>query len=194
MDYKVVADTLASMAAFVAIVTSMLGWYQSARKPLKVTRVVVHQKDSESKFIIVVRNVKPYPVTIKAVDCYRRKRYQVQKKTGGKPEYDELFPGSEQMFRDQVDCEISANGHTDVIVTANPQTDIPSKLLFLLDTSHGYHELWCKEVTVVEIGQVEVYGVEYKYDYYSKLPARTRYFWKRVVELTRSCSRRLRRG
>lgn len=194
MDYKVIADTLASGAAFVAIVAAMYSWYQGARKPLKVIRVVVHQKESEWNFIIVVRNTKPYPVTIKAADCYRRKRYRVQKKLGGKPEYDELFPGAEQIFRGGIDCEIAANGHTDVPVSTNPQSDIPSNLLFLLDTSHGYQELWCKNVDVVEIGQVEVYGVNYRHDFSSRLPAKTCYIWKRVEELTKSCSRRLRRG
>lgn len=185
------ADILASGAAFVAIVVAMYGWYQSARRPLNIARIVVHQKDSESNFIIVVRNVKPYPVKIKAVDCYKRKRYQVQKKIGGKPEYDELFPVKDQLFRDRADCEVSAKGHANVCVSIGPQSDIPSKLLFLLDTSHGYQELWCKEITVIEIGQVEVYGVEYKHDFIYKLPAKMCYVWKRFVDLTKFFSRRI---
>ncbi len=194
MEYKVIADTLASVAAFVAIVSVMVGWYRSARKPLKITRVVVHRKEDETTFILVVKNVKPYPITIKRTDCYRRKKYQVQKKLGGRPEYSELFPGSEILSTSRQAFEIEANGHTDIRITGARNLGVPEKLLFLLETSHGYHELWCKDVSIVEIGKVDVYGVEYRLDYESRHRAKALYYWKVLKELTTSCSRRLRRG
>jgi len=194
LEYKVLADTLASVAAFVAIVGVMASWYRSARKPLKIMRVVVHRKEDETTFILVVKNVKPYPVTIKRTDCYRRKKYQVQKELGGKPEYSELFPGSEMLSTSRQAFEIAANGHTDIRIAGARNLTIPEKLLFLLETSHGYHELWCKDVSIVEIGKVDVYSVEYKYDYESKRRAKALYYWKLLKELTTRCSRPLHRG
>lgn len=194
MEYKVLADTLASVAAFVAIVSVMVEWYRSARKPLKITRVVIHRKKNETTFILVVKNWKAYPITVKRVDCYRRKRYEVQKKRGGKPEYSELLAGSEMIFSRKMDFDISANGHTDLRIGIVGNANILEKLLFLLETSHGYHELWCKDVTIVEIGKVDVYSLECKHDYNSKLSAKSMFYWKLLKELTISCSRRLRRG
>jgi hypothetical protein len=129
---------------------------------------------------LVVKNVKPYPVVIKRTDCYRRKKYEVQKKHGEKPEYSELFSGSERIFGTKAEFEIAANGHTDIRISDVSLSDIPTRLLFLLETSHGYHELWCKEVTVVEIGKVDVYSLEYKLDFESKWHAKVVYYWKRL--------------
>lgn len=185
MEYKVIADTLASVAAFVAIVSVMVGWYRSARKPLNITRVVVHRKKDETTFILVVKNVKPYPITIKRTECYRRKKYEVQKKLGGKIEYSELFPGSELLSTSSQTFEIFPNGHTDIRIAGVANLDIPEKLLFLLETSHGYHELWCKDVSIVDIGKVNVYGVEFKHDCDSKYQAKALYYWKLIKELTK---------
>jgi len=175
LEFKVLVDTLASIASLVAIVSVMVGWYRSARRPLRVTRVVVHKSTNDLTFIVLVKNVKDYPVTIQRTDCYRRKKYEVQKKHGGRPEYSKFFPGSEMIFTSRDTFEIAANGHTDIRIRIAGTTDIPSRLLFLLETSHGYHELWCKEIVVVEIGKVEVYGVEYKDEYRSKWIARAMY-------------------
>lgn len=184
MEYKVIADTLASIAAFVAIVSVMVSWYRSARKPLKITRVVVHRKNDETTFILVVKNVKPYPITIRSIECYRRKKYEVQKKLGGKLEYSELFPGKAKLSSSSQPFEINANGHTDIKIASKANLDIPGKLLFLFETSHGFHELWCKDISIVDIGKVDVYGVEYKHDYESKYKAKLLYYWKLLKELT----------
>jgi hypothetical protein len=194
VEYKIIADTLASAAALVAIVSVMASWYRSARKPLKITSVVVHKKEDETAFILVVKNVKSYPVTIKRTGCYRRKKYQVQKKLGGKPQYSELFPGSEMLSASREPFEIAANGHTDIRIAGARNLNIPGKLLFLLETSHGYHELWCKDVLIVEIGKVDMHGVEYKYEYESKRRAKALYYWKLLKDLTTRCSGRCRRS
>jgi len=183
LEYKVIADTLASVAAFVAIVSVMVGWYRSARRPLKITRVVIHRKKDETTFILVVKNVKPYPITVKRTECYRRKKYEVQKKLGGKLEYSELFPGSELLSTSSQAFEIFPNGHTDIRIGGASNLDIPQKLLFLLETSHGYHELWCKDVSIVDIGKVNVYGMEFKHDCESKYQAKSLYYWKLIKEL-----------
>ena len=184
MEYKVIADTLASLASFVAIVSVMIGWYCSARKPLRIKRVVVHKKGDETSFILEVKNVKPFPVTIINLECYRTKKYEIQKKLGGKPEYYESFPLNERLSYSNQLFEIGSNGHTNIKITSNAKLDIPEKLLFLFKTSHGFHELWCKNISIVDIGKVDVYGVEYKHDYDSKFKAKLLYYWKLIKELT----------
>lgn len=191
---QVLGETLASFAAFIAIVATLISWYRSVCRPLKVTRVVVQRGKDKSTFILIVKNVKQYPVLIKRVDAYKRKKYQVQRKLGGVPEYAELFPGSQKLFSVRDEYEIPANGDTDVRINVQGPVDMQSKVLFLLETSHGYHELWCKDIDVVELGRVDVYGVEYKYDFSSKALAKACYNWERLVTLKRRFSRRLRRG
>ncbi|HEX7061541.1 MAG TPA: hypothetical protein VF200_06190 [Woeseiaceae bacterium] len=183
--FKIAVDILASLSAIVAIVSAMTSWYRSARRPLKIVRTVIHKKNDKATFILVVKNVKPHPVVIRRTDCYRRKKYEVQKKHGGKPEYSELFPVSERIFDSKEIFEIAANGHTDIRISDVSWSDIPAKLLFLLETSHGYHELWCKELMIVEIGKAEVYSLEYTHDFESKWRAKVVYYWKRLKELTR---------
>jgi len=190
--FKVIVDTLASLSAFIAIVSVMVGWYRSARKPLKIVRTVIHKENDKATFILVVKSVKEYPVAIKRLDCYRRKKYEVQKKEGGKPEYSVVFAGSEMIFGSKETFQIAANGHTDIRVSEVGFSDVPSKLLFLLETSHGYHELWCKDVTTVELGKTEVYSLEYGYEFESKWPAKAVYYWKKLRELTRRSTGRAR--
>lgn len=192
-SFKITVDILASLSALIAIVSVMVSWYRSARKPLKIARTVVHKKNDQATFILAVKNVKPYPVVIRRTDCYRRKKYEVQKKHGGKPEYSELFSGSEKIFGSKEMFEIAANGHTNIRISDVSLSDIPPKLLFLLETSHGYHELWCKELTIVEIGKVEVYSLEYKHDFESKWRAKAVHHWKRLKELTRRSAGRAKR-
>ncbi len=109
----------------------------------------------------------------------------MQKKHGGKPEYSEFHPESEMIFTSKETFEIPSNAHTDIRINVRAALTIPSKLLFLFETSHGYHELPCKDVLIVEIGKVDVYSVEYKLDYESKHRAKAVYYWKLLKELTR---------
>ena len=190
MKFKVIVDTLSSIAAFIAIVSVMASWYRSSRKPLKVDRVVLHKKSDDITFIIVIKNRNAYPVTINRSDCYKRKKYEVQKKHGGKPEFSEFYSGSEMLFTCKETFEIQANANTDIRINMAAAATIPPKLLFLFQTSHGPHELRCKDVSVVEFEKLDVYGLEYKLDYKHKYKAKTVYYWKKVKELTSALSRR----
>ena len=84
------------------------------------------------------------------------------------------------IFTNKETFEIAAKGHTDIRICDVSLSDIPAKLLFLLETSHGYHELWCKDVILVEIGKADVYSLEYKCDFNSKWLAKAVYYWKRL--------------
>lgn len=190
MEFKVLVDTLASVASIVAIVSVLVGWYRSVRKPLKIVRVVVHRKTDGLTFILITKNRQAYPVTTKRIDCYKRKIFAVEKKTGVKPEYSERLSSREAVFMASAKFEVPASAETDLRVEAPKVEDVPSRLLFSIDTSHGYHELWCNDVTVVDIGKAEVYSVEYKDEYESKLAAKSVYCWRVLRELVTHWSRR----
>lgn len=193
MDFKLLVDILASLASIVAVVAVLVGWYRSARKPLKIVRVVVHKTPEDMSFILVTKNRQPYPVTTKRIDCFKRKIFEVQKKSRGKPEYSERLSSREALFTGGSEFEVPANANTDLHIKVTGTGDIPNRLFFSVDTSHGYHELWCDDISVLEVGRTEVYSLDYKNEYKSKAAAKVMYRWRLVQELTRRCSRRLRR-
>lgn len=194
MGFKVVVDTLASLAALIAILSVLVGWYSSARKPLSISRVVVHKKDSGLTYILVTKNRKSYPVGTKRIDCFSKKIYEVEQRVGGKPEYAERLSSRYAVFSSQSSLEVPAKGNHDIRIEAAGQAEIPDRLIFSIDTTHGYHELSCSDITVVEIGKAEVYSVEFKKEYGFKIHAKIIYYWRRILEITKRCSRRLRRA
>lgn len=181
MDLKLIVDLLASIAAIVAIVASLVAWYQSARRPLVIDRVVVHRKEQAATFILMVKNVKSYPISIKQIGCYKRKKHQVQRKWGRSPEYSATFSSTDMIFDATQEFQILPNGHTDIRIEVNGKPDVPSAQLFLLRTSHGFLELWCKEIEEVEIEKVDVYNVDYQYEYNSAWRAKPVFWWKCVL-------------
>ncbi|MRR54275.1 MAG: hypothetical protein EG822_07165 [Deltaproteobacteria bacterium] len=181
-QYKNIIDILSSMASFIAIIGVMVSWYKSAQKPLKIDRVVIHKKETENTFILVVKNRKNYPVEIKSISCYRKPKYQIQKKNNQKPEYMKLLSLSDSYFSSSEHFEIGANGHTDIRVKCGPFSGQANRLLFSIYTSHGYHEIWCKDILEVDIGKTEVYGLEYQHEYQSKYRAKIQYYWLRLLE------------
>lgn len=194
MGFKVVVDTLASLAALVAILTVLVGWYSSARKPLSISRVVVHKKDDGLTYIILTKNRKSYPVETKRIDCFSRKTFEIEQRVGEKPEYVEKLSSRYAVFSSKASFEVPAKGNIDIRIEVDGQTDISDHLIFSIDTTHGYHEISCNDITVVEIGKTVVYSVEFNKEYGSKSRAKMAYFWRRIVELTKRCSRRLRRA
>lgn len=77
-NFKIIVDILASISVLIAIVSVLVSWYRNTQKPLKIIRTIVHKND-KTTFILVIKNVKPYPVVIKNTDCYRKKKYEIQK-------------------------------------------------------------------------------------------------------------------
>lgn len=78
-NFKFTVEILSSLASLIAITTVLISWFKNSQKALKVERVVVHIKDDESTFILVVKNRKPYPVVIKSIDSYLQPRFTVEK-------------------------------------------------------------------------------------------------------------------
>lgn len=194
MGFKVVLDILASLAALVAILSVLVGWYNSARKPLSISRVVVHKKDDGLTYILVTKNRKSYPVETRRIDCFSQKTFEIEQRVGEKPEYVEKLSSRYAVFSSNASFEVPAKGNVDVRIEVDGQTDISDHLIFSIDTTHGYHEISCKDITVVEIGKTVIYSAEFKKEYDSKSRAKMVYFWRRIVELTKRCSRRLRRA
>ncbi|OOZ38902.1 hypothetical protein BOW52_07920 [Solemya elarraichensis gill symbiont] len=77
--FKFIIDPLTAAASLVAIVVALASWYRSARKPLAIDRLVIHQKADKSTFILSMRNRKDYPIIIKQTQCYTRRYFTVQK-------------------------------------------------------------------------------------------------------------------
>jgi len=94
------------------------------------------------------------------------------------------------VFTSRSEFEVPANAYTDLRIKVAGTVEVPNNLLFSLGTSHGYHELSCSDVTVVDIGKTTVYSVEYKKEYARKSVAKCVYYWKVLGELTRRSSRR----
>lgn len=194
MGFKIVVDTLASLAALIAILSVLVGWYSSARKPLNISRVVVHKKDSGLTYILVMKNRSSYPVETKLIDCFSKKIFEVEQRVRGKPEYAERLSSRYAVFSSKSFFEVPVKGSLDIRIEVAGQARIPDRLIFSVDTTHGYHELSCKDITVVEIGRTEVYSVDLKKEFDSKCHAKLSYYWNRILELTKRCSRRLRRA
>lgn len=185
MSFKVIVDTMASLASFIAITSVMVGWYRSGRKPLKIKRVIVHKDIKHSTFILETINRKDYPVFISRADCYRKKIFEVMKKKGGSPEYAERLSSREAIFMGGHKFEVPAKACTPLSIKISGNPSVPKHLIFSLDTSHGYHELTCKNITEVDIGKVKVYSAEYKKEYDYKAVAKCVFYWKTLKELTK---------
>jgi len=178
-EYKFIVDILSSSASLVAIIVVLLGLYKSIQKPLKIERVVIQKGKSSSTYILVVKNRKPYPVEIKSINCYMRRFYSIERKNNQKPEYSALLSLSDSPFQSSKLFNIAANGHTDIQIKngLNINGDV-KKLLFSAHTSHGYHEMWCKNIVTISTG-TQVYGLEYRHEYESKIKSILVYYWLR---------------
>jgi len=174
--YKYIVDILSSLASFVAIVVVLISWYKSSTKPLKIEKVVVHKKEKESTYILIVKNTKDFPVEIKSTTCFTKRIFKVKQKKDQKPEYLNELNYTYSPFRNQDKFDISANGHTDIKISGTNIDSNLSKLLFTFHTSHGYHELWCKNISTSEIGKVETYSLE-EYEFDSTLRAKIKYYF-----------------
>ncbi len=182
-NFKLIVDILASLASIVAIATVLVSWFRNSRKPLKIKRVVVHRKQDSSNYILVVENRKSYPVEIQSIGCYTKKKIAVTKKDDLKPEYMEGLSSDDNVFLDRSSYEIGANGLDEIKIESAKSLDSINKLLFSISTSHGYHELWCKKILVVEMGRVQTYRIMYQHEYESAFIAKARYYWSLVKDV-----------
>ena len=177
MDFNSITAGLNSFASFVAISAALYGWYRSTRKALSIDRVVIHRDQSSCNYIIIVKNRKPYPVTIKSINCYTKPTFNIKKQTNQKPEYSALLSLNNSLFRDQHRFDIAPSGHTDIKINGSHFTGDLEKILFSMHTSHGYHEVGCKDVLIVEVGSQNTVQIDYTHDYESKIIAKVMFLF-----------------
>jgi len=180
-NFKFTVEILSSLASLIAITTVLISWFKNSQKALKVERVVVHIKDDESTFILVVKNRKPYPVVIKSIDSYLQPRFTVEKFKNHPPDYRSILSLSDCVFCSSDNFEMAVNGHTDLRIKAATIKNDFDALIFSLHTSHGYHQLKCNKILNVAMsGKTQTFAVDYTKDFNSKNKAWFKYQWLKL--------------
>jgi len=178
-------------------ITIYLVW----RNPLKVSRVVVKKYPDEEgksdKYYIVINNRKPYPVTINSVVCYEHRMYKVELvKSEMLPTVTPELQVDKKLIKTICKFEISANGQSVVeaydgkVSTFLKNYIKVKRLLFAVNTSHGYYELWCSNIVVEKMGVGEMYSVDYYEDFESKLGAEI----QRLKLIVKALKKRIKRN
>jgi len=183
-NYKYIIDSLSATASFIAIVTVLWIWFKNSQRPLKIERVVIHKKEQESTYILVIINRKPYPVELKSTNCYTKPYFRVVQKKNQGPEYSALLSLSDNLFLNSEKFVINASGHTDIRISGNNFSGEISKILFSIQSSHGYHQIWCKNILIVDMsGNNEANEMDHVYEFDSKVKAKIRYYWLKCIEM-----------
>ncbi len=181
-QFQTVVNLLSSIAALIAILSVMVSWFRNKQKPLKIERVVIHRKEKDCNYILVFKNRKDYPVNIKSIHAYTTPKFKIEQQYGNKPMYSEVLSLSDNLFLHSDVAEIGARGHENVKVAGNHFTGDLPKILFSIQTSHGYHEIWCKNILTVEMnGKTSVIALKHIYESNSKFKALSKYYWLLLV-------------
>lgn len=144
--FKIIVDVLSSIASFVAIVTVLYSWRISKLPPLKVSQLIISPKQNRLRVFIRISNRKLYPVVIKSITCYKKQKYQINKKKLERPQ---LWPStdvSDKLFTVNEEVEISELGQFSKEVYIDASLVDAKSLLFSVHTSHGFLRLKCKNV------------------------------------------------
>ena len=168
--FKILVDVLSSIASLIAIVTVLGAWISSQKKALKVKRVVVHQNEQTSNYILEIENSKPYPVELKCTRCFTKKHYKVEQVNNCFPTIHSAYSLTDSPFIANEKHFIEANGLTDIRFLECAHLSQVKELIFLFDTSHGYHSLKCKNITIVKMG-TQTFGMEAMNEYSSRWAA-----------------------
>lgn len=172
--YKFIVDILSSLASLLAIVTVLWAWISSKRNALSIKRVVIHQSENTSNYILEVENTKPYSVEIKNTRCFTKKNYKVEQVNNCFPSFHTAYSYTDSPFLSDEKHVIEANGFTDIRFLECSNLTKVKELIFLMDTSHGSHSLKCKNITVVKMGS-QVFGMEAMEEYDSRFKAVKKY-------------------
>lgn len=180
LSFKYMVDLLSSVASIVAIVSVLVAWYQSRRKPLKIKRVLVHQKEKSTRVFLYLINRAAYPVNIKSIKCFKKISYQVLQKNDYCPERVQQLDYKDFIFQTQQKDEIEAFANCHVVVDIGHLVQVDSKQLILsLQTSHGYHLLKVNDIDVVRMGVASAaYLVPFEKVFDSSIKARLYHFFK----------------
>tara|TARA_Y100000310_G_C20703217_1_gene832046 strand:- start:11409 stop:11993 length:585 start_codon:yes stop_codon:yes gene_type:complete len=191
--FKLVVDILSSTAAMIAIFTVLVAWISSKKKPLKVKRVVIHQSSDSSMYILEIENNKPYYVEVKATQCFTKKHYKVEQVNNCFPTIRGTYSLTDSVFLADKIHSIQPNGCTDLRFNKGKNLNDVKELIFLMDTSHGFHSLKCKNITLVNMG-TQVFGMEAVEEYSSWLLAVKCYVKLSAKRLGNMLKRKITRG
>ncbi|SMN17390.1 hypothetical protein CRYPA_1575 [uncultured Candidatus Thioglobus sp.] len=184
--FSTIVDTLSASASLIAILVVLGAWLNSVRSPLKIVRVVIHRKEDESTYILLVKNRLSHTVVIKNMRCFTHRNYRVEQKNNCAPEYHPELSYSDSPFTSNKEKEILGKGHTDIRYTYTNYTKDINQLLFSMDTTHGFLTLKCKNIEIVSMGSVQTYDLEFVKNYDNKYKALKTFFWLKVKYCFRS--------
>lgn len=190
-DWRFIFDILSSVASVIAIGAALLALYRSSRNPLRVYRTLIHWDLAKQRttIFLYVRNAKDYPVFLNTVDCYKQKTFVIERRRGDSPRFSAIYLGADQVFQAKPREKIPANADMCVALEREGILNLAPRLLYLLDTSHGQHEVWCKDVMPVDVGRVKTEFVEYRFRLHKRWPAILLYQWKKLVHALRPSDR-----
>jgi hypothetical protein len=185
-NFKILVDILSSIASIVAIATVLYSWYSSKKNPIEIPEVIVSKYSEDTfRFIIKIKNRKPYPVIVKSMTCYKRKTHLVEKKRMERPRTTSMFDTRDRILTTQNELPVSELGEH--LVDINTKIDLsPLKtLIFLAYTSHGFLTIKCNNVKFFSAA-IEVFRPEFRILKSSKIstwPAYIRGHVAHVIDL-----------
>jgi hypothetical protein len=180
LSFKTIIDILSSLAALIAIVTVLIAWYKSARKALSIKKVVIHQTSDKFTYIIKIRNIKPYAVTINNMRCYKQKSFMVEKQNHQKPKYSYGYQLQDMAFRTNEKFTIQPNGLTEILIPTDIKLDDINQLLLDMSTSHGDQFIICKNIIFAPSTATLIIGMEFNEHYSSRFEALCNYYKLRL--------------
>ncbi|MEH6453916.1 MAG: hypothetical protein V7782_12855 [Psychromonas sp.] len=148
--YKYFVEAISAIALLIAIIVVLRNCFNNTQKstgPLKIERVVFHDKTSESRYIIVIKNSKADPVHIKSVSAYSKASFKLGKIN--KQTLDNASSQPDNLFVNNKIFEISDNGQQNISVIGKPLEKDISRLRFIIETSDGIHQVWCDSILTV---------------------------------------------
>ncbi len=77
--FSTIVDALSASASLIAILVVLGAWLNNVRSPLKIARVVIHRKEDESTYILLVKNRLSHAVEIKNMRCFTHQHISVNK-------------------------------------------------------------------------------------------------------------------
>lgn len=177
---------LSSIASFVAIATVLYSWYSSKKNPIEIPEVIVSKYSEDTfRFIIKIKNRKPYPVIVKSMTCYKRKTHRVEKKRMERPRITSVFDTRDRILTTPNESPVSELGER--LLDINVKIDLSQlkTLIFLAYTSHGFLTIKCNNVKFFS-AEIEVSSPEFRISKSSKIsswPAYIRGHIAHVIDL-----------
>ena len=171
LNFKSVVDTLSSVAALIAIITVLTAWYKNARRALEIKQIVIRQTPDKFTYIIQIKNIKPYSVTIKGMRSYKKKSFYVEKEEHQKPKYSYGYQYNDLAFQTNEEFTIHANGLTEILVPTNIRLEGIKNLIIDMATSHGNQFITCNNIILAPSMATLVFDMEFDEKYSSKFTA-----------------------